>query len=91
MYKYDVLRDTWIYQEIQQEVHAELQQQHLAEHREMALEIVQARFPRVELLARKVVECISDEVMLRRLVVTLGTAKTEKEARQGLLEVGGDV
>ena len=88
MYRYDVLRDTWIYQEIQQEIRAEIQQQHLAEQRHMVLEIVQARFPSVESLARKVVESINDGAVLRRLVVKMGTARTEKEARQGLMEAG---
>jgi hypothetical protein len=88
MYKYDVLRDTWIYLEIQQEVRAELHQQQLTEQRQMALEIVQARFPRVESLVRKVGECINDGAVLRQLVVTLGAAKTEREARRRLLEIG---
>jgi predicted transposase YdaD len=85
MYRYDVLRETWIYQEIRQEIQVELQQQQVFERRQVVLEIIQARFPRLESLARKVVDYIDDGAMLHRLVVRVGTAKTEKEARQELL------
>jgi hypothetical protein len=88
MYKYDVLRDTWIYQEIRQEIQIEVQQQQIFEKRQVVLEIIQARFPRLESLAQKVVEYIDDGAVLRRLVVRAGTARTEREARQKLLEMG---
>jgi hypothetical protein len=77
LYKYDVLKDTWIYQEIRQEVQAEVQQQQIIEQRQMVLEIVRARFPRIESLAQKVVEHAYDGAVLRCLVVKVGTARTE--------------
>ena len=80
----DVLRDTWAYQEIMQEgVEMGLQEQRLT-----LLEVVQARFPDVEPLAKKTVDSIGDLAVLRRLIVKMSVTQTEEEAKQALLEVG---
>ena len=80
----DVLRDTWAYQEIMQEgVEMGLQEQRLT-----LLEVVQARFPDVESLAKKTVDSIGDLAVLRRLIVKMSVTQTEEEAKQALLEVG---
>ena len=80
----DALRDSWAYQEIMQEGREEgLQEQRLT-----LLEVVQARFPDVEPLAKKTVDSISDLALLRRLIVKISVIQTEEEAKQALLEIG---
>jgi len=84
MFKYDVLRETWIYQEIKQQVQEEEQQHYLEEQRQTLLKIAQTRFPRIESLAKKVAENVTEPSLLRDLIVKISTARIEKEARQGL-------
>ena len=84
MFKYDVLRETWIYREIKQQVQEEEQQHYLEEQRQTLLKIVQTRFPRIESLAKKVAENVTEPSLLRDLIVKISTARIEKEARQGL-------
>src|SRR5450755_3308692 len=85
---YDLLKDTWIYRDIQHEVVEEFQQQQLDAHRQTLLAIVQARFPRIEALAQQVAQRISKPERLQELVVRVGMARTEREARQGMNEQG---
>ena len=87
MHNYDILKDTWIYQEIKQQVQEEEQQQRLVEQRQTLLTIVQARFPRIESLAKKVIENITEPAILRELIVRISIARAEKEARQSFTEV----
>jgi hypothetical protein len=84
--QYDLLRDTWIYQEIRQQVQTEEQQHHLLEQRLILLEIVQARFPRIKSLVKQIAEQQNEPVQLRNLIVKVSTAPTEKQARQDLQE-----
>jgi hypothetical protein len=84
--KYDLLRDTWIYQEIRQQVQAEEQQHHLLEQRLILLEIVQARFPRIKPLVKQIAEQQHEPAQLHSLIVKVSTAATEKQARQDLQE-----
>ena len=84
--KYDILRDTWIYQEIRQQVQTEEQQQYLLAQRLMLLDIVQARFPRIEPHVKRIVEQVSEPTQLRSLIVKVSIASTEKRARQVLQE-----
>jgi hypothetical protein len=84
--KYDMLRDTWIYQEIRQQVQAEEQQHCLLEQRMMLLEIVQARFPRIKPQVKQVVEQLNEPARLRSLIVKVSAAPTEKQVRQALQE-----
>jgi hypothetical protein len=84
--KYDLLRDTWIYQEIRQQVQAEEHQHHLLEQRLIMLEIVQARFPRLKPLVKQIAEQPNEPAQLRSLIVKVSTASTEKQARQDLQE-----
>lgn len=83
---YDLLKDTWIYRDIQHEVVEEFQQQQLDTHRQALLAIVQARFPRIEALAQQVAQRISEPARLQELVVRVGIARTEREARLGMSE-----
>ena len=82
--KYDLLRDTWIYQEIRHQVQAEEQQHHLLEQRLILLEIVQARFPRIKSLVKQIAEQQNDLAQLRSLIVKISTASTAKQVRQEL-------
>ncbi len=82
--KYDLLRDTWIYQEIRQQVQAEEQQHRLLEQRLTLLEIVQARFPRIKSLVKQIAEQQNEPAQLRNLIIKVSTAPTEKRARQEL-------
>ncbi len=82
--KYDLLRDTWIYQEIRQQVQAEEQQHCLLEQRLTLLEIVQARFPRIKSLVKQIAEQQNEPAQLRNLIIKVSTAPTEKRARQEL-------
>ena len=84
--KYDMLRDTWIYQEIRQQVQAEEQQHCLLEQRLMLLEIAQARFPRIKPQVKLVTEQLNEPARLRSLIVKVSVAPTEKQARQALQE-----
>ena len=84
--KYDILRDTWIYQEIRQQVQTEEQQQYLLEQRLMLLDIVQARFPRIKPHVKRIVEQVNEPTQLRNLIVKVSIASTEKYARRVLQE-----
>ena len=84
--KYDMLRDTWIYQEIQQQVQAEEQRRSLLEQRLILLEIVQVRFPRLKLLVKQVVEQMNESVQLRSMLLKISTASTQKQVKRILQE-----
>ena len=83
-HKYDILRDTWIYREIQEQVQKETQQRYMGEQRDLLLEIVQARFPRLIAQVQQAAEQAGESLALRRLIIIVSTARTEKEARQWL-------
>lgn len=84
MKKYDILRDTWIYQEIQQEVQQEERRQQLKEQRQIVVELVQARYPHLENLAHGAVDQCEDMHILHTLIVRVGKLRTEKEVRRCL-------
>ena len=84
--KYDMLRDTWIYQEIQQQVQAEEQLRFLLEQRLILLEIVQVRFPRLKLRVKQVVEQMNESVQLRSMLLKISTASTQKQVKRILQE-----
>lgn len=84
MGQYDVLKDTWIYQEIKQEIQTEMKHFYLEELRQMLLEIVHLRFPRIEIQASKLVAQLGEPALLRDLLVKISTARIEKEARRSL-------
>jgi len=81
-----MLRDTWIYQEIQQQVQAEEQRRSLLEQRLILLEIVQVRFPRLKLLVKQVVEQMNESVQLRSMLLKISTASTQKQVKRILQE-----
>lgn len=89
MRNYDMLRSTWIYQEIEEQIRAEEGRRYREEQRQVLLEIVQARFPRIKFLVRQAAEQITDPATLRVLIVKIGSASGEKQARQVIREVKG--
>jgi hypothetical protein len=92
MMAHDILKNTWIYQEIRQDVVEEVEQEQIAQMQVMVVEILQARFARIVPLGKRIVERIGGMEELRHLIVKIGAARGEKEAREALLEieVGGD-
>lgn len=86
MYQYDILKDTWIYAEIKQQVQQEELAEQVREYRQMLQAIVQARFPRLEPLAKEVGNATTSPAALRDLIVKVSTAKGEKAVRQHLTE-----
>lgn len=87
MQNYDLLKDTWIYQEIQQQVVEEQKQSYIDEQQQIVLEIVQARFPRIAELTKTIMVNMTDMAALRALLIKVGTARVEREARQYLAEI----
>jgi len=86
VYQYDILKDTWIYAEIKQQVQEEEHSEQVQEYRQMLQAIVQARFPRLESLAKEVCGALTSPVVLRDLIVKVSTAKGEKMVRHYLIE-----
>ena len=84
MNNYDILRETWIYAQIQQEVRQEERKQYISEQRQMLLEIVRARFPRISQLVERVTAEVTELDTLKGLLVKIGSAHTEKEARTAI-------
>ena len=87
MATYELLKNTWIYQEIKQQVEEEIARQHLAELRQMLLEMVQRRFSRIAPLAKRIVEHMEEQRELSELIIKIGAACGEKEAREHLLTI----
>lgn len=79
--QYDILRGTWIYQEIRQQVQTEIAQQQRHEQCQTLLAIVHARFPRLLSLATKKASQIQDAEHLQTLLIQVASARTEKVAR----------
>ena len=84
---YDLLKDTWIYREIQQQIEEEQKRSYIDEQQQIVLEIVQVRFPRIAILTRTTMENMTDLTALRALLIKVGTARVEREARQYLAEI----
>ena len=84
---YDLLKDTWIYREIQQQIEEEQKKSYIDEQQQLVLEIVQIRFPRMAVLAKTTIETMTDLTALRALLIKVGTARVEREARQYLAEI----
>src|SRR6266536_441734 len=81
---YNLLKNTWIYMDIRQEVVEEIQQRQLVTQRHALLAIVQARFPRTERMAKRVIERVTNPERLQEMVMRVGMARTEREARLGM-------
>ncbi len=80
---HDVLRESPYYQEILQEGREEGK---LEGQRELLLAIVQARFPEMARLTKKLVTVIDDSASLQDVTVKISMARTDEEVQQYLLE-----
>ena len=84
---YLMLRDTWVYQDLKQEAQKEIQQSYVEQQQHMLLAIVQARFPRIENLIRQLIKDTNELELLQTLIVQVGTARLEKDARQSISQI----
>jgi predicted transposase YdaD len=98
----EILRNTPAYQKILREGRAEglekglekgrqeaLQQELQLQH-EALLDVIRARFPKVERQAKKQVESIQDTSILLHLIIKMTTVPTAEEAMQLLLDANED-
>lgn len=84
---HDILRESPYYQEILQEGRQEGREEGKLEgQREMLLAIVQARFPKMARLTKKLVAAIDDPTSLQDVTVRISMAQTTEEVQQYLLE-----
>jgi len=80
----DILRESWVYQEIGQQFH----EQGLEEgQRQTIVNFLKVRFPEITSLATQQINSIKDPEGLNALSLKLFAAQTVEEARQALLEV----
>ena len=85
----DPLRDTPAYQRFLKEGRELERQQNLERQRQMLLEIVQGRFPKLLHLTKGLAAITSDPDVLEHLIVRMGTAQTLEEAQEYLFDVDG--
>ena len=84
---HDILRESPYYQEILQEGRQEgLEEGKLEGQRETLLAIVQARFPKMVRLTKKLVTIIDDSASLQDVIVKISMAQATQEVQQYLLE-----
>ena len=84
---YLMLRDTWIYHDIKREAQKEIQVTYVEQQQNMLLTIVRARFPRIETLVRQLIKDTNELELLQTLIIEVGTAKLEKDARQSIARI----
>ena len=83
----DILRESWVYQEIVEEGEEKERVRRIQEQREMLLGIVQLRFPELLALAKQQVENIKDAEVLPSVSLKLVAAQSVEEARQILRSI----
>ncbi len=87
----DILKDSWVYQEIGQEFlekgREEERQRRLEGQREMLMSFVQAHFPEITALAKQQADSITDPEVLQNVIIKLLAAQRLDEARQILLDI----
>ena len=65
-------------------------QRELQRQREVLLDVIRTRFPKIERQAKRQVEHIEETSILLRLIIKMTTVPTAEEATQLLLDVNGD-
>jgi len=91
----DILRESWVYQEIGQEFfeqgmeqgREEGRRQALQRDRQLLMNFVERHFPEMITLAKQQTEGIKDPDALQSVMLKLLNAQTIEEARKALLEV----
>lgn len=94
----DILRESWVYQEIGQEFlekgfekgREEERQREVQRQSQTLMSLVQRHFPEVADLARRQTVEIEDPEALQTVILKLLAAQTVDEAKQILLDVGKD-
>ena len=91
----DVLRESWVYQEIGQEYLEKGLEQGLKQGREQALHqtlmiYVETRFPQLIVLAQQQTGFITDVALLNQIMSTLFALQTPEEVEQYLRTLGND-
>ena len=87
----DILRESWVYQEIGQEYfeqgREEERQEELQRQRQTVLSFVQRHFSEVVSLAKQQTDRITEPEVLQTVILRLLAAQTVEEARQILLNL----
>ena len=95
----DVLRESWVYQEIGQEYLEKGLEQGLEKGRKQGIEqalhqtlmiYVETRFPQLVVLAQQQTGFITDVALLNQIMSTLFTLQTPEEVEQYLRTLGND-
>ncbi len=86
----DILRESWVYQEIAEQGREEERQQELQRQRQTIVGFVQRRFPEISTLAKQQVDGITDPEVLQTMILKLLDAQMLEEAGQILLNLDKD-
>ena len=81
----DILRESWVYQEIIEQGREEEHQRRIQEHRTLLMRFIQLNFPELEALAKQQADGIKDPDVLSSMNIKLLAAQRVEEARQILL------
>ncbi len=87
----DILRDSWVYQEIMEEGREEGLKEGLQALRHIFLSIIQTSFPEMEELARRKAALITEPNVLEDVTLKMLAARTSEEARQILNDIATKV
>jgi predicted transposase YdaD len=83
----DILRESWVYQEIAEQSREEERQQELQRQRQAIIGFVQRLFPEITALAEQQTTKITDPETLQTVILELLDAQVLEEARQILLSI----
>lgn len=88
---HDILRESPYYQEILEEGREEGREEgQIQTLRQLVVDIIAERFPKLTRLARKQTMFVEDAAILHRLIIKLSTAESIEEAREHLREADDD-
>ena len=86
----DILKDSWAYQELMEEGRQDVRLQELRRLRQILVDIVLGRFPRIVPQAQKHIDMIDDPALLQSLIVKISLAQSAKKVMQLLISGSGD-
>ncbi len=85
---HDILEESWAYQEIMGKGHKEGHQQG---YQQAAIDVIVARFPDLETLAKTKLTAIDDMQHLQHLIIDLSISSTREQMERVLLSLSTDV
>lgn len=85
---HETLKDSWAYQEIIQEGRQQEQRAALQEARQLLLEILQVRFPRLLLQAQRLLPKIEEKAVLHNAIVHISLSDSQDEVSKYLHNLG---